>query len=64
VFTARYGLMPYINQITFRLLKVNLCLGLLFAGLVTRPVHLPTSNTTNITEKSFLKGLLSGTVSQ
>jgi hypothetical protein len=23
VFTARYGLIPYIKQITFRLLKVN-----------------------------------------
>ena len=24
MFTARYGLIPYIKQITFRLLKVNL----------------------------------------
>jgi hypothetical protein len=26
VFTARYGLMPYIKHITLRLLKVNACL--------------------------------------
>ena len=30
MFTARYGLIPYIEQITFRLLKVNIQLPLVF----------------------------------
>ena len=30
MFTARYGMIPYIKQITFRLLKVDTCYKLLF----------------------------------
>jgi hypothetical protein len=36
--------------------------GLISKGLVTRPADLPTSNTRDITEKSFPKRLLSGNV--
>jgi hypothetical protein len=39
VSTARYGLMPYINQITFRLLKVNVIMAIYLLNLtVSREV--------------------------
>jgi hypothetical protein len=49
VFTARYGLMPYIKQITFRLLKVNVTADgkysfspcLTCTGFLVSLLHLP-----------------------
>jgi hypothetical protein len=48
VFTSRYGLMPYINQITFRLLKVNSSLPITtvrLVGQLLRIREIPRSNT-------------------